>query len=164
MTDTPGTEITPPERGLLSRRAARVLLFNAAGQVLLLSGSDPARPGERYWYTVGGGQDPGESLRECAVRELFEETGLRLGPQELVGPVWHEITRFPFDGEWYEQEQDFFLARVATWEVDLSGLNAIERISVHGSRWWSVAELETTGETFYPADLAQRLRTVEEVP
>src|SRR5688572_15916571 len=67
--------------GLVPRRAARVLLLDAADRVLLFRGCDPARPAQRYWFTVGGGQDPGGTLTDCAVRELYEETGLRLVPE-----------------------------------------------------------------------------------
>ncbi|MEZ4504153.1 MAG: NUDIX domain-containing protein [Dehalococcoidia bacterium] len=38
-----------------------------------------------FWHIPGGMQDPGETPRETAERELFEETGLRpSGPLELV--------------------------------------------------------------------------------
>src|ERR1700741_4782643 len=90
---------------LIPRQAARVLLLDAAGRVLLLRGFDPAMPAHRYWFTVGGGLDDGESMLDAAARELFEETGLRVSPDRLEGPVWHERTRFPFDGHWYVQEQ-----------------------------------------------------------
>ena len=40
--------------------------------------STPAAPDRgSWWFTPGGGLDPGESHRDGAVRELFEETGLR---------------------------------------------------------------------------------------
>ncbi|WP_325052736.1 NUDIX domain-containing protein [Streptomyces triticirhizae] len=35
------------------------------------------------WELPGGGIDPGESPREAAVRELWEETGQRLAPERL---------------------------------------------------------------------------------
>jgi 8-oxo-dGTP pyrophosphatase MutT (NUDIX family) len=139
------------------RRAARVLLVDAAQRVLLLHGTDPARPDHWYWFTVGGGLDAGESPAEGAARELFEETGLRLTPEAVGEPVHRDITEFPFDGLWYRQEQDFFLVRVDSWEVDFAGHNEIERASVDGYRWWAVEELRATGERFYPPDLADVL-------
>ncbi|TML29501.1 MAG: NUDIX domain-containing protein, partial [Actinobacteria bacterium] len=59
----------------IPRRASRVLVVDEAGRVLLFHGFDPARPEHGYWFTVGGGLDPGESAVQGAVRELFEETG-----------------------------------------------------------------------------------------
>ncbi|WP_200211956.1 NUDIX hydrolase [Micromonospora coerulea] len=139
------------------RRAARVLLVDAADRVLLFAGTDPARPGHAYWFTPGGGLDPGEGPAEGAARELAEETGLRLTAAELGAPVWSETVEFPFDGVWYRQEQEFFLVRVPAWEVDTAGFNDIERASVTGHRWWSVAELTATTERYYPPDLPARL-------
>ena len=154
-----------PDDELVPRRAARVLLLNGAGRILLLRGFDPARPEHRYWFTVGGGLDDGETMREAAARELFEETGLRLALDDFAGPVWHESTRFPFDGQWYEQQQEFFVARTPSpaWDVDFSGLNEIERASVDGSAWWSVDEIEHTEEHVYPSNLPQILRKLMEV-
>jgi 8-oxo-dGTP pyrophosphatase MutT (NUDIX family) len=135
------------------RRAARVLLVDDADRVLLFEGWDPARPEHRYWLTPGGGLDPGESAAAGAVRELAEETGLRLDPAEVGAPVWREVTEFPFDGTWYRQEQEFFLVRVPTWEVDTSGFNETERASMGEHRWWSVPELRATTARVYPDDL-----------
>ena len=147
----------------IPRVAARVLLVNGDDRLLLLRGFDPATPAERYWFTVGGGLDEGESFVDAAVRELFEETGLRLPPEELVGPVRREHTDIPFDGRWYRQEQEFFVARVATWEVSLAGLDAEEMACVDGHRWWSVSDLESTTESFYPTDLVRLFSDILEV-
>lgn len=142
------------------RRAARVLLVDASDRVLLFAGTDPGRPDHTYWFTPGGGLDAGETAAEGAARELAEETGLRLGPAELGAPVWAETVEFPFDGVWYRQEQEFFLVRVASWEVDTAGFNEIERASVCGHHWWSVEELAATAERYYPPDLPDRLARV----
>ncbi|MGC4747095.1 NUDIX hydrolase [Micromonospora sp. DT201] len=139
------------------RRAARVLLVDAAGQVLLFEGLDPARPGHRYWFTPGGGLDPGESPAAGAARELAEETGLRPDPAELGEPVWSDTTEFSFDGVWYRQEQDFFLLRVQAWQVDTAGFDDIEQRSIAGHRWWLPDELAASGERFYPAELTALL-------
>jgi 8-oxo-dGTP pyrophosphatase MutT (NUDIX family) len=147
----------------IPRRASRVLVVDQAGRVLLLHGFDPARPGHGYWFTIGGGLDPGESPVQGAVRELFEETGLRISPDQLGEPVWREVTEFPFDGLRYRQEQEFFLLRVPAWEIDTAGFNEIERASVDDHRWWSAAQLDATRERVYPAELPDLLRTLVHV-
>lgn len=141
-----------------NRHAARVLLVDSAGRVLLLRGYDPARPGHRYWFTPGGGLEPGETPVDGAVRELAEETGLRVTPTELGAPVWRETVEFPFDGRWYRQEQHFFLLRVPNWQVDTSGFDDIERRTIDAHRWWPVGELATTPERVYPPELPTLLR------
>lgn len=141
-----------------SRRAARVLLVDARGRVLLFRGFDPARPEHRYWFTVGGGLDPTEPAAVGAARELFEETGLRRTPDEMGSPVWQDTTQFPFDGRWYRQEQEFFLVRVRHWDVVTTGFDEVELRSIDGHHWWSVEELAATRERYYPESLPDLLR------
>lgn len=130
-----------------------MLLVDGADRLLLFRGYDPARPDHRYWLTPGGGLDLGEPAAAGAARELAEETGLRLSPEDLGEPVWREVTEFPFDGRWYRQEQEYFLARVTAWEVDTTGFDEVERNSIDGHRWWTAAELAVTDERVYPVDL-----------
>ncbi|MFG2036817.1 NUDIX hydrolase [Dactylosporangium sp. NPDC048998] len=144
----------------IDRRAARVLLLDPSGRVLLLRGCDPARPEHRYWFTVGGGVEAGESLTETAVREVYEETGLRITPADLVGPVRTDRVEFPFDGRWYSQRQSFFVVRADAFTADLANLADYEVTSVDATRWWSAGELDATSERFYPPDLADLLREV----
>jgi dATP pyrophosphohydrolase len=49
-----------------------VVIYTPALEVLLLERAD--RPG--FWQSVTGSQDPGETLRQTAVREVREETGI----------------------------------------------------------------------------------------
>ena len=137
---------------VIDRRAGRVLLLDRAGRVLLLHGGDPARPGTRWWFTPGGGLEPGETTVEAAARELFEETGLRCEPAGLGAPVWHEVTEFEFDGNAYRQDQDFYVLRVAEWQVDTAGMDATEQLTITEHRWWSAAEIETTAEQVFPRE------------
>ena len=145
------------------RRAARVVLVDRDDRTLLLRGGDPARPGLRWWFTPGGGLDDGETPAEGAARELFEETGLRVAAADLGEPVWHQVTHFSYNHRQYRQEQEFFLVRVPEWQVDTTGFDPEEQLSIDDHRWWSVAELETTAETIYPEELAGLLRRLTRV-
>ena len=73
-----------------------VVLIVADDMVLLQGDTDPGLPGSRFWQVPGGGVDEEESTREAAARELHEETGLRLDPGALVGPVYTRSAIFDF--------------------------------------------------------------------
>jgi 8-oxo-dGTP pyrophosphatase MutT (NUDIX family) len=142
------------------REAGRVLLIDGANRILLVRGSDPGRPGSRYWFTVGGGLDPGESVAAGTARELLEETGLVVDPDDLGDVVWRETTDFPYDGSWHRQRQVYYLLRVPSWEVAADALDPGEEHYIHEHRWWSLDELEQTTEKIYPPDLATLLRDI----
>jgi 8-oxo-dGTP pyrophosphatase MutT (NUDIX family) len=145
---------------VIVRRAGRVLVVDASGRVLLLHGLDPARPDQPYWITVGGGAWPGESLAQAAARELLEESGISVRPDELGEPVWHDVAEFDFKGTWFRQEQDYFFLRVASPRVSSQALADEEATVLTGHRWWTIDELELTDEMFYPAELPGLLRQV----
>ena len=57
-----------------------VMARDTAGRLLLVR--DRATG---MWQTVGGGMDPNEQPADAAVREAFEETGLRIEPTRIIG-------------------------------------------------------------------------------
>lgn len=143
------------------RRSGRVLLVDRADRVLLFCGADPAAPAAgSWWFTPGGGLDPGETEREGAARELFEETGLRCRAEDLIGPVHVEESMFEFATRRLLQHSTFFLLRVDSHEVDVSGFEELEASSISGHRWWSREELLATTDVFYPRSLADVLDRV----
>ena len=60
-------------------------LSQRRGRVLLVQRGTP--PNRWKWSLPGGGVEWGESLRDALVRELREETGLRVRPGRLVDVV-----------------------------------------------------------------------------
>lgn len=56
-------------------------LMNERGQILL--GRKKRGFGVSKWNGFGGKLEPGETFRQCAVRELKEESGIIAAPEEL---------------------------------------------------------------------------------
>ncbi len=63
-------------------RATAILIQD--GKILLVQQSVPGADPPRRWSLPGGGLEAGETLEACVVRELREETGLVVRPQELL--------------------------------------------------------------------------------
>lgn len=147
------------DQDVVRRHGARVLVVDGAARVLLIRGSDPATPGaSHYWFTPGGGIEPGEDGRRAAMRELAEETGLVVGLDQLTGPVHDEDVRFSFNGRAFAQHNDFYLVRTTEFEATAAGWSELERRSMHEFRWWSAEAIETTDERVYPLELVGLLR------
>ena len=146
-----------------SRRAARVLVIDERGRVLLLLGQDPQRlDAGAWWLTPGGGLEGTESTLDAARRELREETGFDAA--KLSGPVHSHVLEFPFQGKHFRQEEKFYLVRVQNFTVVRSAWTADEQNVILGSRWWTIDEVEQNGaeqapaEPVYPRDLAEVIR------
>jgi 8-oxo-dGTP pyrophosphatase MutT (NUDIX family) len=126
--------------------------------VLLVEGHDLDRPERHWWFTVGGGIAAGESPQEAAARELFEETGLQVQPQELVGPVLTRTAIFDFLGHPICQDEQFFVLHLdrarEPGELSDAGWTSVERDFMDGMRWWPLAELAAAAVVVYPAELA----------
>lgn len=146
--------------GLRHRRGARVLLLDAADRVLLARGHDTDQPERSWWFTVGGGIEPGESDLDAAVREVREETGLHLDPATLEGPVWTRSAIFDFYRERCRQDEVFYLARLAPQgepALTRDGWTEVEHDVVDEMRWFTLPELRTVTIEVFPAGLPDLL-------
>jgi 8-oxo-dGTP diphosphatase len=71
--------------------AVGVVVLSTDGHVLLVKRSKPPRADE--WSIPGGRQHWGETVAECAVREVKEETGLDarlIGLVDVVDGIFHD--------------------------------------------------------------------------
>jgi 8-oxo-dGTP pyrophosphatase MutT (NUDIX family) len=138
------------------RRAAKVLIVDQDERVLLFCGIDRTRPtAPPWWFAVGGALEPGEAPADAAVREVFEETGLRITDP---GPVI--MTRrfeWEFEGCAYDQEESYFLVRTSTFVPLADGWSDTERATMKGHHWWSIDDLRATEEEVFPDALADLL-------
>lgn len=68
--------------------SASAFIRDAQGHVLL-----QLRQDNRHWALPGGRQDVGESITQTCIREVWEETGLRVRIKRLIG-VYSDPTQF----------------------------------------------------------------------
>jgi 8-oxo-dGTP pyrophosphatase MutT (NUDIX family) len=140
------------------RQTARVLPVDAEGRVLLLHGWDPNRPDQPFWFTIGGGAEHGESLPDAGVRELREETGIRVDPADLGEPIARNTIEFSWAGHDIIQGQVFYAVLVESSVVSLEGMDSWERATTDKYAWLSAEDLEA-GEPLADPELPALVRS-----
>lgn len=121
----------------LKRAAVALVLARAAdtaGTALLLTlRASGLRAHSNQWALPGGRSDPGETAPQTALRELQEELGLALTPDDVIGT---------FDD--YPTRSGYLITPVLMWAADSSALNPNpdEVASVHRI---ALAEIERQG-------------------
>ena len=132
------------------RSTGRVLPVDPAGRVLLLHGWDPHHPERPYWFTIGGAAEGGESLRDAAARELYEETRISVDPAHLGEPIAQNTIEFSWGGIPIVQEQTFYAVLVTSAEVSLDGLDQWERATTDTYGWLSAEDLAAGDPPAHP--------------
>lgn len=146
--------------GYPHREAARVLLFDGEGRVLLAKGHDEDQPERFWWFTIGGGIEEGEDPRSAAVREVFEETGIELAPDDLVGPVLYRTAEFDFLAVTARQDEWFFLAHTPSTALSREGWTDLERSVIDCQAWWDIDEaVDQIDADIYPAQILEYARS-----
>lgn len=129
-------DAAPPANSLVP--AASVVAFDGAGAVLLQRRTDNS-----LWTIPGGRQEPGETIRQAAVRETKEETGYDVSLVRLVG-VYSDPGRIVAysDGEARQEFSVCFEGRLIggaaassdeTLEVALVPPSELGRLEMHES-------------------------------
>jgi 8-oxo-dGTP pyrophosphatase MutT (NUDIX family) len=145
---------------MLERLTARVLLLDPEGRILLMRGRLPSDPsGPSFWFTVGGGVEPGESVLQTAAREIVEETGFldaELGPivwygEAMLADAAQRPVRF---------KETYIVARTQGGEPSRAGWLPHEHELTDELRWWTLDALRQTDATVYPLGLAELLPDV----
>lgn len=141
------------------RTAARIFVVDADERVLLVHDRLDLDREDSHWIVPGGGVEDGESLRDAAVREVYEETGLQLELPDDAEVIFVEREQFWFAGEHIDQTNHHFLARVASGlEVRPAAPTQFETVVALGTRWWPLEELERSGVRFVPRTMVEVIR------
>jgi 8-oxo-dGTP pyrophosphatase MutT (NUDIX family) len=126
--------------------AAVVFVSDADGALLLV------RTVTRdAWGAPAGGREPVETVLDCATRETWEETGLRIDPAALRPCGYERVT---FDagstGRWPNRNN--YVACFATVLEALRPPVASLCVDVDAAEWvdWSEAERRCNGEFWWP--------------
>ncbi len=142
------------------RATARVVLHNNRDEVfLLLTEFDPEVGLPPRWLTPGGAIEPGETVLEAAVRELYEETGIQITPDLLsTEPIWVTSGRWVWtDGQHHTFEDSFFELAVDDFNLDASGWTTDETRDILEYRFWNVHDLAKSSEFVGPPGLVDFL-------
>jgi 8-oxo-dGTP diphosphatase len=65
--------------------AVRVLLLNDEGKILIIKRSTDSKTNSGKWELPGGKVDQGESFDQALIREVYEESGLKIALDHVVG-------------------------------------------------------------------------------
>lgn len=143
---------------MIRRQSVRVAVLDRDRSLLLLRARDPEAPDVLWWELPGGGVEPGEDLREAALRELRDETGIEadeLGPR--LGVVEAD---FELEGRTYRQRETVFVLDLGETPTYSSGFApGVEADARLGHRWWPREEALPRGRV-HPPHLSRLLAGV----
>jgi NAD+ diphosphatase len=120
-----------------------IIVLVTDGERALL-GRQSSWPAGRY-STIAGFAEPGESLEDTVAREVFEETGVRIGSVE-----YHSSQPWPFPSSLMLG----FVAQAATTEINLSDEE------LEDARWWTREDI-ATGKLSLPTPVSISFRLIE---
>lgn len=101
--------------------ATAVALFNEKNKILLLKRKD-----SKNWTMPGGTLEFGENLTDCAIREVYEETGFNINIENIIGTYTNPKTVVEYsDGEVRQEFTILYSGRIisGTPKIDEESLD-----------------------------------------
>jgi 8-oxo-dGTP pyrophosphatase MutT (NUDIX family) len=118
--------------------ATSAIILNPDGEILLQQRSD-----NTLWALPGGTMEPGESVAQCIIREVKEETGLDVQPEYIIGIYSNPAHVVAYsDGEVRQEFSICFFCMLLHGEIQMSNesfevrffpLKEVQQLKMHPS-------------------------------
>jgi 8-oxo-dGTP pyrophosphatase MutT (NUDIX family) len=142
-----------PELGIAeNRRASRIILIDERGRVLLFRYRRWS--GGSFWATPGGGVEENETFEEAALREGAEELGIRATSATFL---WERVVDISYPERQIRQLEHYFQLEGEVPRSFEAVQKEHEREGILETRWWTIADLQSTNEVVFPEELPIRL-------
>lgn len=126
------------------RTDAAVIMLITRGDKALLGQSHRFPPDSNFYSTLAGFVEPGEALEDAVRREVFEETGVRVG-----AVAYHSSQPWPFPAS----------LMLGYYGEGLSENIALQESEMRDAKWFTAADIENRhalGFSLPPADSIAR--------
>src|ERR1700688_587365 len=141
------------------RDSMGVILLNQKNELLLMKADDPKTTSTSghyngpFWFSIGGAIEPGESVENAVLREIFEETGIEKKYITLGPIVWKGEFDLVLYGVLTRLKQRFMVAKTSLNKVTLANLTIQEKLVIKELHWFSLDDIKKTKELIYPMSL-----------
>lgn len=146
---------------VIERQVVRAVVLDVRERVLLFRTRDPTYPELGTWWELpGGGIEEGETFGTAIVRELAEEAGIAVTPEQVGAPGWRRRATFRYRGDRLINNEVVVPVRLTGDGPDIDGAGRVgfEAEDYFDFRWWPVAEVIASTGRFYPGRLPDLLR------
>ena len=133
----------------------RIICLDPTGAILLMKWRDPL-DGHVFWEPPGGGIEAGETPRQAAERELYEETGYR---RSLPDPYVVVARDYSFAGRHFHHDEAFFLTDVVGSPAAGSFTDE-EADTFLASRFVELSDLQRLDAPLQPPQLLDAVRAL----
>jgi hypothetical protein len=123
-----------------------ILLHDNAGNVLLFNRLNP----DGFWQSVTGSLNtPSEPPFQAALREVAEETGFRLPPEQLRD--WHRSVEYEIYPHWQHRYPAGITRNTEHWFSAAIPAGSIPTLSEHSAYAWLPAQ-DAANKVFSPSN------------